>query len=37
MLGWVLPIYQRGSAAYDRIVAVFEEPLRFRKALIMDL
>lgn len=27
MLGWVLPIYQRGSAAYARMVAIYHEPI----------
>lgn len=27
MLGWVLPIYQRGRAAYARLVSIYEEPI----------
>lgn len=27
MLGWVLPIYERGRAAYDRLVEIYEEPV----------
>lgn len=27
MLGWVLPVYERGRAAYVRIVEIYEEPL----------
>lgn len=27
MLGWVLPIYQRGRAAYERLVDIYEEPV----------
>ena len=27
MLGWVLPMYQRGSAAYARMVHIYEEPI----------
>ncbi|MGK5594217.1 MAG: ABC transporter ATP-binding protein [Parachlamydiaceae bacterium] len=27
MLGWALPIYQQGRAAYDRLKALYEEPL----------
>lgn len=27
MLGWVLPIYQRGSGAYSRMVDLYEEPI----------
>jgi ATP-binding cassette, subfamily B, multidrug efflux pump len=27
MLGWVLPIYERGRAAYDRILAIYNEPI----------
>lgn len=27
MLGWVLPMYQRGGAAYDRMVRIYEEPI----------
>ncbi|MDP1835239.1 MAG: ABC transporter ATP-binding protein [Chlamydiales bacterium] len=26
-LGWVLPIYQRGSAAYSRLVTMYNEPV----------
>ncbi len=26
MLGWVLPLYQRGKAAYSRLVEIYEEP-----------
>lgn len=26
MLGWVLPIYERGRAAYDRILKIYNEP-----------
>lgn len=26
MLGWVLPIYERGRAAYDRIIKIYNEP-----------
>lgn len=26
MLGWVLPIYERGRAAYARLVEIYEEP-----------
>ncbi len=31
MLGWVLPIYQRGSAAYDRIVKIYEAPMEVQE------
>jgi len=27
MLGWVLPMYQRGQAAYHRLVEIYQEPL----------
>ncbi len=27
MLGWVLPVYERGRAAYDRLHKVFHEPV----------
>jgi ATP-binding cassette subfamily B protein len=27
MLGWVIPMYQRGKAAYDRLVEICEEPI----------
>lgn len=27
MLGWVLPIYERGRAAYARLVEIYEEPI----------
>lgn len=27
MLGWVLPIYQRGGAAYDRLYEIYNEPI----------
>jgi ATP-binding cassette subfamily B multidrug efflux pump len=29
MLAWVLPIYERGRAAYDRLVEIYEEPIEF--------
>lgn len=27
MLAWVIPIYQRGSAAYERLVEIYKEPI----------
>jgi len=27
MLGWIIPIYERGRAAYDRLVEIYEEPI----------
>lgn len=27
MLGWLLPIYQKGRAAYDRLVEIYDEPI----------
>lgn len=27
MLAWVLPVYQRGRAAYDRLVEIYHEPI----------
>lgn len=27
MLGWVLPVYERGHAAYDRLVEIYSEPI----------
>ncbi len=30
MLGWVLPIYQRGRAAYARLVDIYEEPIQVK-------
>lgn len=27
MLGWLLPIYARGRAAYDRLVEIYQEPI----------
>lgn len=27
MLGWVLPIYERGRAAYERLIEIYDEPL----------
>lgn len=27
MLGWVLPVYERGRAAYDRLVEIYAEPI----------
>lgn len=26
-IGWVVPIYQRGRAAYDRLVEIYDEPI----------
>ncbi len=28
MLAWVLPIYQRGAAAYERLVEIYHEPIQ---------
>lgn len=30
MLGWVLPIYERGRAAYDRLLQVYREPIEVK-------
>lgn len=30
MLGWVLPIYQRGGAAYDRLYEIYNEPIEVK-------
>jgi len=27
MLGWLIPVYERGRASYDRLVEIFEEPI----------
>lgn len=27
MLGWILPMYQKGKAAYARLIEIYEEPL----------
>lgn len=32
MLGWVLPIYARGKAAYDRLVEIYDEPIEVQDA-----
>jgi len=32
MLGWLLPIYERGRAAYDRLVEIYEEPIEVQDA-----
>lgn len=31
MLAWVLPIYARGSAAYERLVEIYEEPVEVKE------
>lgn len=30
MLGWVLPIYQQGKAAYDRLHSIYQEPIKVK-------
>lgn len=30
LLAWVIPIYQRGQAAYERLVEVYEEPIEVK-------
>lgn len=30
MLGWILPVYERGRAAYSRLIEVYEEPVVVR-------
>ncbi len=30
LLGWVMPIYQRGQAAYERLVEVYAEPIEVK-------
>lgn len=30
MLGWVLPVYERGRAAYDRLVEIYSEPIEVK-------
>ncbi len=32
MLAWVLPLYQRGAAAYDRLVGLYSEPVEVQDA-----
>lgn len=32
MLGWVIPMYQRGKAAYDRLVEIYEEQIEVQDA-----
>lgn len=31
MLAWVLPIYSRGRASYERLVEIYEEPIEVRQ------
>lgn len=37
MLGWVLPVYQRGRAAYDRVLQVYKEPIEVKDSIKSDL
>jgi ATP-binding cassette subfamily B multidrug efflux pump len=30
MMSWVLPIYERGSAAYNRLLKIYEEPIEVK-------
>ncbi|WP_068467359.1 ABC transporter ATP-binding protein [Candidatus Protochlamydia phocaeensis] len=32
MLGWVLPMYQKGKAAYARLVEIYEEPIEVQES-----
>lgn len=34
MLAWVLPVYARGRAAYDRLVEVYEEPVEVKDGTV---
>jgi len=31
MLGWLLPVYERGRAAYDRLLEIYEEPIEVKE------
>ncbi|MCE2983213.1 MAG: ABC transporter ATP-binding protein/permease [Parachlamydia sp.] len=31
MLGWILPMYQKGKAAYGRLVEIYEEPIELQE------
>lgn len=31
MLAWVIPIYQRGRASYDRLVEIYNEPIEIKE------
>jgi len=37
MLAWVLPIYERGRAAYDRLVEIYNEPIEVTEGPRPDL
>lgn len=37
MLGWVLPIYARGSSAYHRLVEVYKEPIEVTEGTMKHL
>lgn len=37
MFSWVLTVYQRGRAAYDRLLAIYNEPLDFKRQPNADL
>ena len=37
MLAWVLPIYERGRAAYDRLVDIYNEPIEIAEGQKPDL
>lgn len=37
MLAWVLPIYQRGRAAYDRLVEIYNEPVEVKDNALSQL
>lgn len=30
MLGWLIPVYERGRAAYERLVEIYEEPVEVK-------
>lgn len=36
-LGWVLPIYQRGSAAYTRLISLYDEPIEVQNGPVTDI
>lgn len=37
MLGWLIPVYERGRAAYDRLLEIYEEPIEVVDRSDLDL
>lgn len=37
MLGWLIPVFERGRAAYDRLLEIYEEPIEVMNRIASEL